>query len=487
MKRRFSAAIFFLLLVFGILTSCFAGDFRVGTSSGDITPPEPTALWGQFHIRFGKTAPRPLTANVAAIESGDSRVTLVSLDLLQLPEAFIEAVCQAVTKKDASIPTNSIILAATHTHTSPVLTAGKGQTSADLPGFPTDGSLMTVEKTVEFLADRISDEIVKAWKNLVPAKMTYGLDRNSIGFGRRVNYADGRGQMYGPTNTPDFRSLEGMDDDDVSTMFFTDQNGKLLAILVNVACPSQVVEGRSEINADYWHFVRQNLRARYGDSLVVLGMCSAAGDLSPRPLVQKQANERMRRLRGINEKEELARRIDISVAQTWDAVQKEMCEPIVKHQCLNLDLPLLKFSEAQLQGIKNQYEHFCRLAENPETAAQAFMGKAWCKNCLDRYERLQKDPNAAYPVKVHIVRIGETVICTNPFELFTEYGIRMKARSAAAQTFIVQLCGNGTYLATERGIAAGHYSAIPQSCACSPEAGQLMVDETVKAVQEIFK
>ena len=57
--------------------------------------------------------------------------------------------------------------------------------------------------------------------------MSYGLDRNSIGFGRRAVYADGSAQMYGRTNRPDFVNLEGMDDDDVGSIFFYDRPGQI--------------------------------------------------------------------------------------------------------------------------------------------------------------------------------------------------------------------------------------------------------------------
>jgi hypothetical protein len=38
--------------------------------------------------------------------------------------------------------------------------------------------------------------------------------------------------------------------------------------------------------------------------------------MSPRPILHRAANARMRALRGINEMQELARRIDLSVSQT---------------------------------------------------------------------------------------------------------------------------------------------------------------------------
>jgi hypothetical protein len=78
------------------------------------------------------------------------------------------------------------------------------------------------------------------------------------------------------------------------------------------------------------------------------------------------------------------------------------------------------------------------------------------------------------------------VICTNPFELYTDYGIRMQARSKALQTFTVQLVGPGYYVPTAEAVQGGGYSAIPQSCAIGPEGGQILVDRTVELIDELF-
>ena len=53
----------------------------------------------------------------------------------------------------------------------------------------------------------------------------------------------------------------------------------------------------------------------------------------------------------------------------------------------------------------------------------------------------RRNPAATYPVEIHVVRLGDLVVCSNPFELFCEYGIRIKARSQATQTFILQMSG----------------------------------------------
>lgn len=458
-------------------------ELRVGTASVDITPEKAVALWGQFGLRLSTTPDTPLTANVVALESGDEQTIFVSLDLLQLPEVFVQAIRDAAAEKDASINVEHIVLTATHTHTAPVLMPGT-------PGIPVNDQTLTVDETIAFLADKISDGIVSAWKNLAPGKMSYGLDRNSIGFGRRVIYADGSAQMYGSTARPDFANLEGMDDDDVGSIFFYNQHDEMIAIVVNVACPSQVVEGQSAINADFWLPVRDRLRARYGENVVVLGWGAAAGEISPRPMLHQAANTRMRNLRGINEMQELARRIDLSVSQTLEAVQQEkLSDPVLKQVAVTLQLPLLKISEAQYQAAAAEYANVLAQVEaDPVSAPQvAYMARDWYHGVVKRYEQLQQDPNATYPVEIHVVRIGDLVICSNPFELFCEYGIRIKARSKATQTFILQISGFGSYLPTDRAIASGSYSATPPSNIIGPEGGQILVDETVSLIDGLWE
>ena len=99
--------------------------------------------------------------HVVALQSGDVPTIFVSVDLLQLPEVFVKAVRDEVAKKDDSINVDNIILTATHTHTAPVLRPGT-------PGIPVNRDTMTVDKTIAYLANKISDGIVGAWKNLEP-------------------------------------------------------------------------------------------------------------------------------------------------------------------------------------------------------------------------------------------------------------------------------------------------------------------------------
>lgn len=120
--------------------------------------------------------------------------------------------------------------------------------------------------------------------------------------------------MYGATNTAEFRGIEGPEDQGIEILYFWDLNDKLIATAINVASPSQIVEGKSVVNADFWHYVRLSLQAKQGEDLLVLGWTGAAGDQTPRPMFRKQAEERMRQLRGISQLEDIAGR----VVQAWE-------------------------------------------------------------------------------------------------------------------------------------------------------------------------
>ena len=90
-------------------------------------------------------------------------------------------------------------------------------------------------------------------------------------------------------------------------------------------------------------------------------------------------------------------------------------------------------------------------------------------------------------MELHVVRLGDVAIATNDFELYTDYGVAMQARSPATQTVVIQLAGGGSYLPTERAVRGGGYAAIPQSNRVGPPGGQVLVDRTVELIQSLWK
>ena len=121
----------------------------------------------------------------------------------------------------------------------------------------------------------------------------------------------------------------------------------------------------------------------------------------------------------------------------------------------------------------------------------------WNARVIARYEKLKDNPRPMLPSDVNVLRIGETVICTNQFELFIDYAIQIKARSPAIQTFVVQLANgsrnpepppdaseyeksvwhyasSNTYLPTDRAMEGGVTARMPKALLLDPKAGRCL-------------
>jgi hypothetical protein len=478
-----------------------AGELNIGTATADITPKLPVALMGQFNLRIADTVETPLTANVIALESREGNRSLdaaimVSCDLVEIPEKLLTMVRDEVHKQIPELDMKKVFMTAIHTHTAPVLENDlKSSFRYQIPKM----GVLQVEEYDIFFVQRVTEAIVKAWKNRRPGSVSWGLSHAAIAYNRRVVYSkevptpgyfsDGSAQMYGNTNLPEFINLEGMEDHDVNILFFWDKSGKLIAMTIDVPCPAQEVENRSAVNADYWHPVREKLKQRFGPDLCILGWIGAAGDQSPRPLYRKAAEERMIKLRNLSRLEEIARRIVLAVEEAYETVKDDRYANVqLIHKMENLTLPMRLVTEEEYVFSKAERDKAAaEIAADSAVAKDVLARMTWNRDVVDRFDKQKIDPNPKMEAEIHVLRIGDVVICTNQFELFTDYGIRIQARSNALQTFVVQLAaGAGSYLPTERAVKGGGYSAVIQSDLVSPEGGQILVDRTVKLINDMF-
>jgi hypothetical protein len=276
--------------------------------------------------------------------------------------------------------------------------------------------------------------------------------------------------------------------------------GKLTGMIINIACPSQVSEAMSLVSADYWHEVRQEVSARFGKEVILLPQCSAAGDISPHKLLARRADERMMLLRqqqttpnadwswrgrvynleyGLARRKELARRIAVALEDVLPVIAPAAeSAPVVKKSFRIVELPPRLITEEEARTAAAQAEE--RLA----AVGDGFNGIIpWQLGVVERFQ----NPPVSVPVELHVLRIGDMVFASNPFELYLDYGDRIKGRSKAVQTFLVQLsAGPGTYLPSGRSGGTG-YGSVPASSIVTARGGDKLVEESIKAINELFE
>lgn len=487
------------------------GRLEIGWATADLTPDAPVLVSGQFHCRISEGVRDPVTATALALASGDGvpavSAVLVSCDLVGIPDSLLRAVRCRVRERLPDLDPEWVVLNATHTHTAPEVRVesdygqyGEGISSA---GIEIELPAMKTAEYSEFAADRIAGAIESAWLGRRPGAVAYGLGYAVIGRNRRSVYDNGESRMYGDTRRPDFSHIEGYEDHAVNLLAAWDDDGALTGLVINVPCPSQASESEYCLSADYWHDTRLELRRRLGAGLFILPQCSAAGDQSPHIQIGKAAEERMWRLAGRTQRQEIAVRIADAVDSVLSHIARERCAaPVFRHTVETVEVARRKLSEADVQQaldeaapLRQQYETLRNeLAAHPERKTEprwyvpityAYQRMRWCESVKARYAMEQTQPRLA--IEPHALRLDEIAIATNPFEYYLDFGIQIKVRSRALQTFVVQLAGPGTYVPTARAVSGGSYGAIPASTPVGPEGGRELVEWTLAAIEKLWE
>ncbi len=493
---------------------------QMGWAEVDITPAKGTkiGLAGQFFERVTDEVESPISVTAFALESDGECMIICACDLVGVGNNLNEMVKEKLSA-DGRVNPDKVILSAIHTHTSyeytrKALVGGSDYSTFDYlkKVIPEDMQYkplasskekMHPDVALEFLADKIFDAVVKAWENKQKGYYRNGFGRAVVGMCRRVCYDDKSALMWGDTNSPNFTELEGGNDNGIELIFTYDENKKLTGVIANIACPSQVVEHRSYISSDYWGKVKENIRKVYGNDVFVLGLCSAAGDQCPRDMIRWVEPETYIDDPNIKREKVIERRADPSmfdvsglkvvgrrISNEIIAVHEELAdeykdEAVLIHETPRVMLPLRRVTKSD---YKNAVEMIDKFIEKNRGKTINFDDNAAMhvySGIVSRYE-LQKRVDV-FPIEMHVIRLGDVAIATNPFELFLDYGNQMRARSKAKQTFLIQLaCGTLGYLPTEKAEQGGHYSAYVSSGYTGHEGGELLVRETLKSINDKF-
>ncbi|MFA6111968.1 MAG: hypothetical protein WDA75_24690 [Candidatus Latescibacterota bacterium] len=447
---------------------------RIGWASRDFTPTRPALLMGQMHARTARAAADSLTVTALALDQGEPgrAAILVSCDLVMIPPALQARVRHLLQATEPGAPLEAVVLCATHTHDSLVLEDGFYP--------PPESGVMTAAECLERVAVQAAEAAAQAWRERVPRLLGRAFAHAVVGHCRRAVYAGGAARMYGKTDQPDFAWIEAGEDHSLDLLFIWEPDGRLAGVVLDLPCPSQVEEHLSLFSADFWHDVRVELRQRFGQHLQVLPLCGAAGDQSPHFLLYGREEEEMRRRRGLTERQEIAQRVGDAVTRALACSLPAADEPVVAHACRTLNLTSRQVTAAEAAWARSEHER----------AVQGGMpaGSWWPQRLLNAVAaHTQGKALEAEPVEIHAVRLGDAVIATNPFELYLDYGWRIKARSPAAQTLVVQLAaGKGWYLPTARAIEGGHYGAHPVVAPIGAEGGQELVEATLALLSDLF-
>lgn len=501
---------------------------KIGWASRDVSSTQPINMSGQFHMRISRGILDPLTVTALVLENNGVVSVMVSGDMIDCRSHILDELRSRVAQTIPGIDPTHILLNATHTHTAITHVGGIGSISFTKgEAFNHDGvEIGSSEDYRQFLVAQMYEAVRQAYETRSPGGISYGYGFAVVAFSRRVVYfddlsqrqgavkdaahgVDGHVRMYGDTADPMFSHYEAGADPFVNLMFTFDQEDRLTGAIVNIPCPSQNSEDEYLQSADYWHDVRTAIRQRYGD-IFLLPQCAAAGDLSPRQLHYLRARDRRYRLKygdirtkaqnktEIMNRLEIAQRVAQCFSEVYDWAKKEICtNPRLEHSVQTLNLPKRLVTRQEYDQARENFAAVQDAAftydgtplENLHHNSQLMSQRGRCRRIMARYETQDRD--AALPMELQVIRVGDIAFASNRFELFMDYQHRIQARSPFVQTFVVQLAAqpeldNGSYLPTQRGLWGRGFGASIYDNQVTPEAGQQLVEATVATLHSLY-
>jgi hypothetical protein len=483
-----------------VLCSPAIAALKIGWAQVDITPKEPVLLAGQFPARVSEGVLDPITATVLTLEADGEHVVFVTCDVVSIPDKLRDSVRARLAKLQGLDPMK-VILHATHSHTAPLY-----HEERVVPGIPLP--VMATADVITFTADLIAKAVVQSWNARAPGGISFGLGHAVVGRNRRSFDVNGKSTMYRDITKPDFSHIEGFEDHGVNFIATYDPQGALTGLVVNLACPAQESESMYVLTADFWHDTRLELRRRHGEKLFIAAQCSTAGDQSPHfdrnSGYDFKSAKRMLALKNRSMRAEIAHRIANAADEVLPLIARTIDRnPTLKHHVETLALPMNKLAEADVADARkevalwgNRFE-----TEKKKIDAQTSVPKGnrwyvavtgaygrmrWNQGVLDRFDAQKMGPQTR-PTEIHVLRLGEIAIATNPFEYYLDYGIQIKARSPAVQTFLIQLAGAGTYVPSPRSVLGGGYGSLPASNPVGAEGGGVLREKTIDLINAYWK
>ncbi|NLN74961.1 MAG: hypothetical protein GX139_01430 [Armatimonadetes bacterium] len=397
---------------------------KAGIAKHNITPPIGVELTGYL----GRPGPSnkkhdDLFATALALDDGDTRIAIVSIDILGTDmeqDAELRAAISAAT----GIDPGNLMIVSTHTHAGPAIGTLRGCGEKD-------------ESYVKHLWQMVVDTVKAACEELVDAKLLYAKSESELAWNRREWVIDGKVQQS-PTS--------GVITDPQVSALLVEMAGREPVLIYNYACHGVVMDSNNlEISADWIGAARDKLESSgsVGVSMFLQGCC---GNINPRWRGTFAEVERA----GLSVAEPLLEQLPKA---------QSLANPKIKVAWRYVDLPYnpLPDADALEQEIAFRKDEF----EKAKAEGNAIMQKAhrslreWAQDALE----MVKSGGGPEGVRVGLqaVSLGDVIFVTLPGEAFCEYGIWFREMTDANVIPAAYANGNIGYIPTAEAHNEGGY------------------------------
>ncbi|MFT5471501.1 MAG: neutral ceramidase [Verrucomicrobiales bacterium] len=445
-------------------------EFRAGAAAEDVTPTEwPLAMRGSFRPQLTESAHDPLHSRAVVFDDGKTRIAIAVVDSCMVGRDVLDRAKEIAAEK-TGIPTERILISATHTHSAPFANASNG----------------TPEELAyqKLLTAGIAESIVKAAAALQPAEFgSSGQDLPDEVFNRRWFLKAGTMPMnpfgshkdlvkMNPGSGPHLINPAGPTDPEVATFSVRDLKHRPLALIANYSLHYVGTIPDNQVSADYFgefsRLIGVRLRRPVDSGFVGILSNGTSGDVN-----NINFGERRPPREPFEQVRQVATKVADSAFRAYASIdhRSDVTLGMVERKIT------LKLRSPTTKDIERSKRY---LAAEDEKSVPP-LGKHYARSIL-KHVKLGK----ATEIKIQAVRIGDLAICTFPFEVFAEIGLDIKAKSPFADTFVIELANGAMgYLPTEEQHALGGYETWLTTSKAQKDADKIITKNLVEMMAEL--
>ena len=468
---------FIFIACFPILSTAQQAVFRAGASTANITPPLGSGIVGNFGI------PPPanyvhdeLHARSLVLDDGTTKLVFVVVDNVGIiREVFDEA--KRLIFEETKIPTAQILISSDHTHS-----ASSASGIGEIRGGWNAGR--PLDDYQRFLVRRIADGVRIAVNNLEPARIGWGSGNVPQHlFNRRwkmknpvVNpFGDMDQVLMNPgIKNPELLEPAGSTDPQVSFISVQSLKGRPIGILANYSLHYVGGVPKDHISADYF--------AVFADRIQEL----LKADRQDPPFVGIMSNGTSGDVNNINFR---------GPAEKHEPYAKmRIVANDVAHEVLRVSQTIQHKDWVPLGAAQSELNLKVRRPSSEMIAyAQKVLAKPDTETPVHRLEKTYAERTMqmnGWPENIDVLmqtfRIGELGVAAVPFEVFTEIGLEIKAKSPFKSSFTIELAnGSYGYLPTPEQHQLGGYETWLGTNKVEKEASRKIVTEILKLFNQV--
>ena len=405
---------------------------------------------GYYHERIAEEVINDIKTNVIVIDDGEKKIVLVSMDLLDARETLVHRMRNRISER-FGIAGDNVLVAATHAHTGSIAAQDDtviSRREADI----------VIDRTLEAVEEAIS-KMVNVTVSFA-AKEFEGLNFNRVFLMKDGSYrSNPRGERI-----KEIVSESDPFDKTLHLLAFKDENGKVVAQAVNLACHADSV-GENKYCADYPGEVRDYTKAKFGDDVVTVFLLGCCGNVVNESIEDIYTNNR-RGYKGTG------KNVFNALCELYGEL-KTYKDPTVK-------VVSRKFLEKRRQPTDEEIQNAKAVMSTP---LSRYIDVYYAKEVL----YMKKNYKESELLEIQAIKIGDCYITTVPCEAWSTIGLGIKAGTDKTDVMVTsQANGFHSYIATDPAYSGGIYEAKLTNKRCfGPAAAQHFIDITTDILKKI--